>query len=130
MLTILRTDVIEHMIQYAYAYIHREGHEFRGFELKVSEGMSASLLGCAIEDWEYRSLRQIAFNSALLSHFIVPSLRCGTLHTLSHEHHSRGNDDEINTIFPSWNYEGQLFDLLFEYYAIEIIPLTTKSYTP
>lgn len=29
---------------------------------------------------------------------------------------------------PSWNYEGLLFDLL-EYYAIEIISLTTKSYT-
>ena len=50
MLTMLRTDVIEHMIRYAYAYILREGHEFRVFELKVSEGMSASLLGCGIED--------------------------------------------------------------------------------
>lgn len=50
MLTMLRTDVIEHMIRYAYAYILKEGHEFRIFELKVSEGMSASLLGCAIED--------------------------------------------------------------------------------
>ena len=86
MLTMLRADVIKHTVRYEYAYIPGENHEFPVIELKVSEGMSAPLLGCANQDLGESLLETNRFN-----YHTSPCLGC---RTLSYEHRSRGNDDE------------------------------------